>query len=324
MTRNDPACPYQRRTVTQSQGDIIVSCTSSAVVHGNLGSDKLGTALVFSFDLNMTEPHARIETAKFSFRFRSSAPDVPGPEICRLTPEGSFTFWPTSREVSTTRGCDLKAETPAFISLGGSLKWEEVVHETVTDQARLVGSLICDDLSNPNCASWTLAENTTAKTGVPSHMQAAILLERPNDGDFVCDFTMKLKTDWRHEVRRVFSCAVPDEPILFCPALPPRHPPTSVTSRYPMDPYPVGEPQKCLEWLCRHFNELGTISIESAVTPLQQSSGNKLAVRTRALSAPDACPPAMDSGGWSSSCETLMQVGRGSLDDLHDKERLAT
>ncbi|KAJ9130649.1 hypothetical protein NKR23_g12099 [Pleurostoma richardsiae] len=244
MTRNNPSSPFQRKTVTQSCGDVLVHCMSTCVVHGHLSSEQPGTpgkratALVFTFQVDVAKVHRRIRRASFTFKFRSAAPNRPGPTVRSMAPQGRAVLQPTSQDVSVTRSCDAKAEAgPAGLALGGSLKWEKVVQETAKDEARLIGSPFCDEFGDQIGASWVLQENASARTGVPSRLQTAVLLERPDDGDFLCDFTMDLEADWRMDMRHLFTRVPKDDPVLFRPSLPPTH---------PLE----------MEWISRHLDQL--------------------------------------------------------------------
>jgi hypothetical protein len=71
--------------------------------------------------------------------------------------------------------------------------------------------------------SWTLLENPTAKTGVVSHIQAAVRLRRQNMEHFRAMVTIRIKADVMTNIGSFFRTDKDDE-VLYNPE---RQPPST-------------------------------------------------------------------------------------------------
>ncbi|SPO04698.1 uncharacterized protein DNG_07383 [Cephalotrichum gorgonifer] len=226
-TRNDPSAPYQRPTVTERRGIIEVRCKSREIVHGFLsadGEEKSATLLVYDLHLDTTRRSRRIISASLDFEFASSEPGGRAPEVHSIAPAGRVTLLPSTQDESTTSGGGLEAGAgPMGVNIGGSVKWEKTVTRTTGDDARVGGYIFSDDYGRGVGASWDLYENKSVKSGVPSFLRCAILLDRGDDaeGEFECRVRIKAEADWKTEMGRLFGSTPGDDPLLFDPTLPP-------------------------------------------------------------------------------------------------------
>jgi len=106
--------------------------------------------------------------------------------------------------------------------------WEIAVNRDVRDATIVTGSI---DLrgrnwGKSNCASWTLLENVSTKTGVPSLLQTAVLLKRVDVNPFKCVFKIDAIVDFKSTLERVFGGTgrgPKDDPVLFDPKMEPTH-----------------------------------------------------------------------------------------------------
>lgn len=222
--RNDPSAPYQRATVTERRGIIEVRCKSREIIHGGLtpDSEDNATLLVYDLYLDTTRRSRRILSAALEFEFSSSEPGTPAPEVQAIAPDGRIVLLPSSLEESVMHGTELNASAGQIATLGASAKWEKTVSRTRTDDARVTGHIFSDDYGKGVGASWTLHENAQLKSGVPSFMRFAILLNRKYDeSKFQCSVKIKAEADWKSETGRLFGSTPVDDPVLFDPSLKP-------------------------------------------------------------------------------------------------------
>ncbi|KAJ4188669.1 hypothetical protein NW767_011777 [Fusarium falciforme] len=223
-TRNDPSAPFQRATVTERRGIIQVRCKSREVIHGGLSVDsgENATLLVYDLYLDTTKRSRRILSATLEFEFSSNVPGVRAPEVQAIAPAGRVTLLSSTQEESLTRGTEVNAGVSQFADIGGTVKWEKTVSRTTSDDSRVTGHIFSDDYGRGVGASWVLHENSSIRSGTPSFMRCAILLNRKYDEEnFECKITINAEADWKSEMGKLFGSTPKDDPILFDPTLPP-------------------------------------------------------------------------------------------------------
>lgn len=96
----------------------------------------------------------------------------------------------TNQTEDKSPAADVKLGVPAIAGL-------ELVRIETKDATKVTGSIDTRGrtFGAANSASWTLLENSTTKTGVPSTMCTAILLKREDDSQFRCIFDLEVKAD---------------------------------------------------------------------------------------------------------------------------------
>ncbi|KAF4451629.1 hypothetical protein F53441_5485 [Fusarium austroafricanum] len=220
---NDPSAPWQRNTVTERRGIIQVRLKSREIVHGGLSPDgENATLLVYDLQLDTAKRSRRILSAKLKFEFRSSVPGVPAPVVQGFSPAGRTSLLSSSQEETLTRGAEASAGASQFVNLTSTAKWEKTVSRTTTDSARVVGYDFCNDYGKPVGVCWDLHENPSIKSGTPSFLRCAILLNRKYDDDnFECVIKVEAEADWKSSMGQLFGSTPRDDPILFDPTLPP-------------------------------------------------------------------------------------------------------
>ncbi|KAF5597986.1 hypothetical protein FPANT_3939 [Fusarium pseudoanthophilum] len=222
-TRNDPAAPFQRPTITERQGITQVQCFSREIIHGYLSPDgNNATLLVYDLHLDTTKKSRRIREAQIKFEFKNSSPGSPAPQIVKIAPHGSVSLLATSAEESRTTGYGLSAGASQFVTVESSAKWEKTVSQTRNDVARVSGGFLCNDYGKQVGAQWILFENKLVASGTPRFMRFAILLGREDDEEeFECKVTISASGDWKTELAGLVGSTPRDDPILFDPTLPP-------------------------------------------------------------------------------------------------------
>lgn len=224
-TRNDPSAPFQRPTVAERRGIIEVRCKSREIIHGALSADAEdnATLLVYDLHLDTTRRSRRIVSATLEFEFGSTVPGTPAPQVHAIAPAGRVTLLASTQEESLTRGAEVKAGAGELgVNVGGAVKWEKTVARTTNDDARVTGHIFSDDYGKGIGVSWVATENRSLKSGVPSFLRCAVLLNRGGyDSNFQCKVRIKAEADWKSEMGRLFGSTPPDDPVLFDPSLPP-------------------------------------------------------------------------------------------------------
>jgi len=224
-TRNDLSRPHQRTNITQRKGVINIRCVAKDVVHGRLHPDgELATLLVFDFRFDPCKTGRRILRADLSFTFASKNSTL---EVVGIAPDGRTSYAPTRLRVTTTRSVGIGTAVGGGVSgglggLGASLKWEKTVSHESTDAAVIIGRI--DDSNHdengpPTVAKWTLLENSSTATGVPTSMRTAILLQRDNNTEFYAKFEMFVRPDNITVMRNLLARTPKDDPIIYKPTL---------------------------------------------------------------------------------------------------------
>ncbi|KAK3987706.1 hypothetical protein QBC44DRAFT_331097 [Cladorrhinum sp. PSN332] len=222
--RNSPAAPFQRGIIVDNPGILEIQCKSREIIHGGLSSDsdKYATLLVYDIYLNSAKRSRRIISATVKFEFRNSEPKYPNPKVYGIAPFGRWSVSPSSQEETRVLGGEASVSAPEMIAnLGAAVKWEKTVSRTANDEAQVTGSIWSDDFGKPIIAKWHLSENGSTKSGVPSFLRCAILLERPDDGIFECKVSIDVDSDWKSKIERLFGSTPRDDPVLFDPAMDP-------------------------------------------------------------------------------------------------------
>ncbi|KAK8194931.1 uncharacterized protein BKA78DRAFT_308686 [Phyllosticta capitalensis] len=227
-TQNDPAAPYQRGNLIERRGAIDIRCTCLDVIHGLLtpeNFEELATLIVLKFNFDSRRRARRIATANIKIEFSSSEPNYSGPEVLKIAPFGSMAMVPTTAQKEEKRIASFTLGAPplAGFQAGTELGWERAVTSETMDQTRIIGSvdLRGRNYGPPNSISWTLLENETQATGVPTIMRTAILLKRRNEAKFQCTVKIDAKVDWKSSLGRMIGAKPKDDPVLFDPELDP-------------------------------------------------------------------------------------------------------
>lgn len=226
--QNDPANPYQRSNIIERKGAIDVRCSCLDVVHGLFDPDNtanFGTLIVLQFRFDARKHARRIVRADIELRFAGMLPQDPAPEVFAIAPNRRLTLVQTAQEEQVTTGGGANVGAGSMVTVGVEGKWEKSVSRTSNDATTVVGSidLLGRNYGQPNCASWTLLENATTRTGVPASLRAVVLLKRINEEPFQCVAKMKVKADFRSSLIALVGSQPADDPVLFNPLLDSTH-----------------------------------------------------------------------------------------------------
>jgi hypothetical protein len=230
-TQNDPSAPLQRSNYIERKGSVDIRCSCLDVIHGlfSASSDPFATLIVLQFRFDARKQARRFESVDISLEFKGMKPGESGPEVFAIAPDGRMSLVPTTQHEDVKRNVSLQlggAAPVGGVSATGTVVWEKTVGRDTSDQTTVTGSI---DLKGrnwrpSNCASWTLLENQTTKTGVPTSMRTAILLKRKDESPFQCVVKIDASVDFKSTLERVFGGKgrePRDDPVLFDPELDP-------------------------------------------------------------------------------------------------------
>ncbi|KAK0111585.1 hypothetical protein ONS95_001934 [Cadophora gregata] len=225
-TQNDPAAPLQRSNYIERHGAVDIRCSCLDVIHGffSAESETFSTLIILQFRFDSRRKARRFQAVSISLEFGSMKPGETGPEVFSISPDGVLSLVPTSQheEVSREAGLDVGG---GFLGATAIAKvgWTKTVSRDTNDQTTVTGSIDLKgrNWGKPNCASWTLQENATTKTGVPTSMRTAILLKRKDENPFQCIVKINATVDVKSAMERVFGGKPKDDPVLFDPSLEP-------------------------------------------------------------------------------------------------------
>ncbi|KAH8169372.1 hypothetical protein LIA77_11498 [Sarocladium implicatum] len=225
--RNDALDPWQREDIVERRGATHITCRCVNVVHGNWepDSDLKGTLIVLEFQYYPRTHKRRIKLAEMEFIF-SSMDNVYRnyPEVHSISLNGSHGLAPTKWNEEITKGGEGTIGGGALgVEIGTTLKWEKKISQEATDMAFVSGARYRDPTAvrYPNVATWSLQENGTKKSGVPTKLRVGILLRRRNDDDFQCKFVLRTSADFKTQFSETFKKHEGVDALLFKTSKPP-------------------------------------------------------------------------------------------------------
>ncbi|EXJ75789.1 uncharacterized protein A1O5_00296 [Cladophialophora psammophila CBS 110553] len=244
-TEDDPEDPDQRSNVIQRRGIFYADCFCTDIVHGYYSADPnsndLASVIVLKFRFEPLEQNHRIKKVDIQVTFLPKNNEGCEPWIDRMHPEGFFSVQPTTQRetVNTSAGGKVGANATG-VEVGAELKREKTVERDTSDATTVQGFILTEgrNYGKPNSVSWILRENKTTKTGVPTSMQAAILLKRIDLSKFQAHFTLKIYPNWLATALSFMKSNPRDDPVTFDP----RRKPTNRLQVYDTDD--LGNPEK--------------------------------------------------------------------------------
>ncbi|OAP61843.1 hypothetical protein AYL99_04046 [Fonsecaea erecta] len=223
-TEDDPEDPDQRPNVIQRRGIFYVDCFCMDIVHGYYSADPdseiLASVIVLKFRFEPLEQGHRIKKVDIKVTFTPKNGEDPKPWIDRMHPVGFFSVQPTTQHetVNTSVGSKVGANVTG-VEAGGELRREKKVERDTSDATTVQGFILTEGRTygKPNSVSWILRENQTTKAGVPTSMQAAILLGRTDLSKFEAHFTVKIYPNWLASALSFMKSSPRDDPVTFDP-----------------------------------------------------------------------------------------------------------
>lgn len=153
-------------------------------------------------------------------------PGETGPEVFKIAPDRRMSLVPTTQHENIKRHVSLQlggAAPVGGVTATATVGWQKAVSRDTSDQTTVTGSIDLKgrNFGPSNCASWTLLENKTTKTGVPPLLRTAVLLKRKDYSPFQCEVKIDASVDFKSSLERVFGRKPRDDSVLFDPELDP-------------------------------------------------------------------------------------------------------
>ncbi|KAK3983957.1 hypothetical protein QBC44DRAFT_253953 [Cladorrhinum sp. PSN332] len=228
-TQNDPNNIFQRTTIIERKGRIHVRCEHKDIAHGyySTDDDQLCTLLVVQFRFDPNGVARRIKEAHIKMTFSALERGAVDPEVIAMYPEGSFSVEPTTQHETCVNGGGVSIGGGiAGIEASAELQLQRTIERDTSDATRIRASMDIHgrNWGGKNGVSWDLWENGTAKTGVVTSMQAAILLKRRDMRQFKSTVTIKVAADTLTTMESIFKTNPRDDDVFYNPD---RQPPST-------------------------------------------------------------------------------------------------
>ncbi|KAK1779760.1 hypothetical protein QBC45DRAFT_350172, partial [Copromyces sp. CBS 386.78] len=185
--------------------------------HGTMkfqGKSCPATLLILEFRFHSKRQTSRYRSVDIDLVFRNqNGVARKDPEVVAMAPERQYHLNKTVHERQTTYGASLGANIGPGGLAGAEMgvSWELCTKWTKECKAILTGAPVFSPESTwQNALQWSMSENDGAKDGIPSFLQAAVLLKRNNDEPFICQMRLKSGANKGQKLLR-FSDRLTDE-----------------------------------------------------------------------------------------------------------------
>jgi hypothetical protein len=218
---------------------VVVLGRRKDVVHGFMdGSTKRPcTIVVFDWEVQKRHLEKRFKHVQIKVLFASEGHKGDAfydPIVREMAPQGSYFMLHTVQKVEEKKGGEVSAQAgpPAGGSAGAKITYELTTSTDRNDYIRVNGYPRVDNSrggarNKPNAVEWNLFENVTQRSGVPTLVRTAVLLERHegDDTQFTATVSVKEKvdsaTDVVRKVKEIAGRIPKDDPVIFDPNTPP-------------------------------------------------------------------------------------------------------
>ncbi|KAG8161109.1 hypothetical protein KVR01_009373 [Diaporthe batatas] len=217
----------QRKTVSAMSGGLrkrkpafTVGCEARAIIHGrmSLDSDKLATLLVYDLKF-LSRRGTRIKAADVLFEFCSSSKQsgVMGPNVSEVRPKGESRMGETIQNEASKFGLSFNAGPSipgADVGLNASA--EQSITKDLKFHTIVTGDNPADlEWGDHFQARFTLAENSSQQSGIPTQLTVVILLERDSDDNFQMIPRIEVTPNFTSRMTSLGSTRSSDDPIYF-------------------------------------------------------------------------------------------------------------
>ncbi|KAL9636666.1 MAG: hypothetical protein Q9164_002685 [Protoblastenia rupestris] len=202
-------------------------------LHGRISGSDLGSLIIAEFRFLPSKNSRRFKNATIAMRMKSEDPSSADVEVINVSPQGHFSMVPTTKQLELTRSANASIEgSGAPIKPVVGLSWELKESTEKIDRTSLTGTVRLEgrEYGGKNTARWTLSENSTQKTGIPTLIRTGILLKRREDRPgsnerFQAEIEIRTTVDFVSSIGegtdKLFGRIPEDDPIIFDPKEPP-------------------------------------------------------------------------------------------------------
>ncbi|ROV88762.1 hypothetical protein VMCG_10054 [Cytospora schulzeri] len=205
---------------TRKKHAFTVACEAKAMIHGHMSpeSTKRATLLVYGFKF-ISRRATRIKDADINFEFKplSTPPGSLGPSVCDVRPKGERRMEETIQKEASrlSLAFNIGPSIPG-VDAGLTLSGERMKSKDFKYHTTVTGDNPADvEWGGRFHAHFTLAENRSQKTGIPTEFTVVILVERDNDDDFEMFPQIRVTPDFKTMMVSLASSRPRDEPIHF-------------------------------------------------------------------------------------------------------------
>ncbi|GKZ32278.1 hypothetical protein AbraIFM66950_001571 [Aspergillus brasiliensis] len=181
------------------QGTYLVQCTRVQACHGRTTPQGYPASLiVLKFLFQSVGSHRRIKSADIVIQFKEEEGSTRQPEILAMEPNGALEIFPSttsienSHEISSGLTSGVSPVTPTMNYTWRSKRSRNEVHN-----GSLVGSMLPrpTSLGHMNTVRWSMCENVETKSGIPSLIQTAVLVQRTGGKRFSANLKIEGQLD---------------------------------------------------------------------------------------------------------------------------------
>lgn len=193
------------------------------MIHGRMSptSDKQATLLVYEFKF-LSRRETRIKAADILFEFHARSQALGdgravGPSVVDVRPKGQTRMAETSERRAATYGISLNVG-PSIpgVEAGVTASSERSNTKDVKHYTTITGDNPADmEWGDHYQARFTLEENKSQESGIPTQVTVVILLERENGDDFEMIPVIEITPNFRGRIASLASARAPDEPVYF-------------------------------------------------------------------------------------------------------------
>ncbi|KAI9740165.1 MAG: hypothetical protein M1834_004743 [Cirrosporium novae-zelandiae] len=227
--KNQPG-QLQREYVTDRDNKMLIQCTLSAVIHGNLDSksEAPGTLIVFDFRFFPRVHGQRFTRVDISVLFEDEKrSERYCPEVKAIAPDDYFIMQATTKkqEIKRLAEAGIDGGSTAPVHAGFSYEITESIEKPYS--IKVIGAIRFWKGNGRNKVEWTLLENTSQQSGVPTFLRAAILLSRKHNSSrrFIATVEIKAQSNRLlgigNKLRGLTGRIPKDDPIIFSSSEPP-------------------------------------------------------------------------------------------------------
>lgn len=217
-------------------------------------STKRATLLVYGFKF-LSRRTTRIKEADILFEFKSLSTSLSsmGPSVSQVRPKGQHRMQETIQNEARKIGLSSNIG-PSIPGVDAGLTWslEENKSKDTKHYTIVTGDNPADQVYGDHFqAQFTLAENRSQESGIPTELTVVILLERDNDDDFAMNPQIRVTPDLKTRMVSLASSRPPDDPIYFHVEEPPFN---KLDSRTIIDQDNLGATDLDSLWGCTMYN----------------------------------------------------------------------
>ncbi|KAL6818246.1 hypothetical protein GGI42DRAFT_3135 [Trichoderma sp. SZMC 28013] len=221
------------------------------LIHG-FANDEPHSLVVFEWGICCGRPGLRYKSVMIEVSFHANGPrgdaeyeaqelrqrggnlNFWDPEIVTAVPSGTTYYNPTQHKIGGKNTLELgfSAGFAPHFTVGPKYVMERDTTANATASVKVIGQPFVTGFgrSRSNAIRWTVLENESQRSGVPSFMRTAVLLKRqPDDnGLFLGNVKVETHVSWWEDMmekkRKMTGDIRPDDPIVFDPKISPPSP----------------------------------------------------------------------------------------------------